>query len=305
MLLNFQDIQSLLADAKAIFGAEFDKLQGELKWQLIAMLVSNSAITTEFGHLGEFPKMREWVGDKQIKDMRAYNYSLTTVEYESTVSIKARKMREAERNRGDRSLSVALGMPEIMKARALAAALWREELTFLALLAGDVDLCFDGQPYFDTAHPNGDQSTFSNEDESGAVDPWYILDSRVSPLMFVEHRAPELIEQTDPNSSDAVFMRGDWRFGIEADGTVGYTIPQVAFRNTATVSAGEIDTVKETMAEYVDDQDNPLHVRPDTIVYGPSNAAAIEEIVLQDRIGSGDSNNRFFGRFKLIESPYL
>lgn len=313
-MLNWQDLANALADSKAEFGPLFQALMEDEKFRQVADVRERASITTDLSHIGFFPTGRRWIGDKHIKAMRAYTYRVTSKEYEATIDVERRRIREAMRNRGDASLAQRLGLPEITQKLAGSAARQYEKLAFEALAYGhnsthpddgDDITCFDGQPFFDTAHPNGDQSTFSNEDESGAVDAWFLCDSRVMPVMLLEVEAPYIATQMDPNTSEFVFRTGRWLMGWEADVGVAYTVPQACFRSTATFNEANLDAHMTTMAQYVNDQGEPLDVMPDTIIYGPSNATAIEELIRENRKSGGDSNNRFFGQFKLIKSGRL
>jgi phage major head subunit gpT-like protein len=314
MPLNWQDVQNAVADSQARFGADFERLLEEGNWQKIASLVPNASLTTDLSHLGFFPTMRRWIGDRHLKRMRAYTYRVESKLFESTVTLSRRNMLDAERNRGDRSLAAALGLPETMRREALAAGDHYDNLVFDALanghlatdpIDGSAITCFDGQPYFDTAHPNANQSTFSNEDEAASVDPWFVCDSRVLPLIVLDHQRVVIENQFDAAMSTHVFLEDEYLMGLRGDQGVAYTVPQACFRNTETFSEAELDSTIDTMLAYVTDQGEPLKVNPDTIIYGPSNRAVIEELILEDRKGSGDSNRRFFGRFKLIMSNRL
>jgi phage major head subunit gpT-like protein len=312
-MLNWANLQNALAIAKAEFGALFEQLLENADWNQVTEVSPRSSITTDLSHLGFFPAARRWIGDKHLKKMRAYTYRVTSEEYEATIEIAKRTIREAERS-GQADLNQALGLPTVMRRLSISANALYDKLAFEALseghnsthsVSGDTITCFDGQPYFDTAHPNGDQSTYSNEDESGAVDAWFLGDSRVPPTMLLEVERPFIATVTDPNSSSYVFKTGKWLMGWEADMGVAYTVPQAWYRSTATFSEANLDAHAVIMAGYVNDQGEPMDVMGDTIVYGPSNQTTIEELIKENRKGGGDSNNRFFGQYKLVKSNRL
>ncbi|MEX6732518.1 Mu-like prophage major head subunit gpT family protein [Pseudomonas aeruginosa] len=47
------------------------------------MIPSTTASNT-YGWLGQFPKLREWIGQRVIKDMAAQGYQITNKLFEST-----------------------------------------------------------------------------------------------------------------------------------------------------------------------------------------------------------------------------
>lgn len=312
-MLNWQNLQNALAIAKAEFGQLLEMLLENADWNAVTEVTERASITTDLSHIGFFPTARRWIGDKHVSKMRAYAYRVTSEEYEATSEIVRRNIREAERS-GQADLNQALGLPAIMRRLSISAGALYDKLAFEALLyghnsthpiSGDTITCFDGQPFFDTAHPNGDQSTYSNEDETGAVNAWFLMDSRVSPTMILEVERPFIATQMDPNTSEFVFRTGKWLMGYEADLGVAYTVPQAIFRSTDNPTEANIDAHEVTVAGYVNDQGEPMDVNLDTIVHGPSNTAAIEELIKEDRKSGGDSNRRFFGKYKLVKSNRL
>lgn len=314
MPLDFQELQNALADSVAIFGADFERLMGEGKWQQVSSIRTGASLVTDLSHLGFFPQMRRWIGDRHLKRMRSYTYRVESKLYESTVTLNRRDVLNADRNRGDASLGAALGLPETMRKEARAAADHYDEITFDALTNGNLSTdpvdgeditCFDGQPFFDTAHPNGNQSTYVNEDEAGSVDAWYLADSRVKPLIVLDHQRVVIENQIDAVMSTHVFLNDEYLMGLRGDQGVAYTVPQSIFRSTETFSETELDATIDIMLGYVNDQGEPLGVQPDTLYYGPSNRAVIEELIKEDRKGGGDSNRRFAGQFNLVMSHRL
>lgn len=51
------------------------------------MKVSSSTATNTYAWLGQFPKMQEWVGDRQIKNMQAQGMTIENKLFESTVAV--------------------------------------------------------------------------------------------------------------------------------------------------------------------------------------------------------------------------
>ena len=64
---------------------------------------------------------------------------------------------------------------------------------------------------------------------------WFLLDTTqpVKPLIYQERKAPMFVEQTEM-SSDAVFLRKQYRYGVECRGAGGYGFWQMAYGSDGT-----------------------------------------------------------------------
>jgi phage major head subunit gpT-like protein len=120
-------------------------------------VLNTSQITEEMDWIQSLPNWREWLGDKFIRRLAAYQYALTCKEYESTIAVKRRDL-EADR----------LGIYQVQAtSQGELAAYFAEERVADAVNNGFTALCFDGKAYFATDHPieakDGSATTFSNK----------------------------------------------------------------------------------------------------------------------------------------------
>lgn len=108
----------------------------------------------KYGWLGQVPKMRLWEGSRKLSGLREYDYSIVNKKYEASIQIDNDKIEDDQYGH----LKTRVGDLAI-KAREFPRVLF-----FDALVAGETELCFDGQPFFDTAHVYyaGDPTTQSN-----------------------------------------------------------------------------------------------------------------------------------------------
>lgn len=62
---------------------------------------------------------------------------------------------------------------------------------------------------------------------------WFLLDTTqvLKPFFYQKRKAPVFVKQVDTDS-DNVFMRGEYRFGVEARGAAGYGLWQQAYGST-------------------------------------------------------------------------
>jgi phage major head subunit gpT-like protein len=189
--------------------------------QLATTILSNTRTNT-YGWLGDFPALREWVGDRVIKDMAESAYQITNKKYESTLGV------DRADNEDDN-----LGVYRTRAQAEAQAVVSFFETNIAALLSGGfAGLCYDGQNFFDTDHPvypnkdgTGNAASKSNiigtGEETNA--PWYLvsLNGVLKPFILQQRCAPEMDEITD-TKNDTVFMKDKYLYGIRYRGNFGY-----------------------------------------------------------------------------------
>jgi phage major head subunit gpT-like protein len=107
----------------------------------------------KYGILGSMPGVKEWLGDRQFKKLRAGDFTIANREWENSV--------EFEKNDIDDD-RIGL-MTELASDFGAEAVQHPDELLIEALVAGESTACFDGQFFFDTDHSWGDSGTQSND----------------------------------------------------------------------------------------------------------------------------------------------
>ena len=53
-----------------------------------AMVVPSTGKENDYSWLSRFPKMREWIGDKVVKALAAFNYTIRNKDWEATVEVE-------------------------------------------------------------------------------------------------------------------------------------------------------------------------------------------------------------------------
>lgn len=299
MIVNKANIQLFFVNLKTTFQ---NALKGTpTQWEKVAQKVPSDGKENHYGWLSDLPEMREWVGDKVLKALSAFKYTVENKDWETTITVKRNDLKD------DQTGHYAT------KARSAGQAGARLPDRIVAGLInnGFTSFCFDGQYFFDTDHPVG-SGTFSNkgtkpfditslagaqasygaartqmqnlrndEGEPLGISPnillvpvaledaakflmtadkigdepniykgtaevvvwsrltsdtaWYLLDTNqlLMPFLYQEREAPHPVEQTGMESDD-VFMRAEYKFGVEARANGGYGLPQTAFGSTGT-----------------------------------------------------------------------
>lgn len=304
MIINKTNLAAVFLTLKTVFNKAFSEAPST--WQKIAMKVPAPSGEADYAWLSNFPKMRRWIGDKVIKSLKAFKYSIKAEDFETTIAVKRKHM---ERDQ------VGIYAPQVQSA-GVSAKEFPDELIYEVVNNSFAAKCFDGQYFIDTDHPvgNGDAAVsvsnkgtkaLSNAKKAAAdasfgaarlamrnfkddegrslnirpnvllVPPalevtaislmthdkladdtpnpykgmaevvcdgrlssdtaWFLLDTTrpVKPFIYQETKAAHFVSQTNPEADD-VFMRGEYKFGAEAEASAGYGFWQTAYGSTGT-----------------------------------------------------------------------
>jgi phage major head subunit gpT-like protein len=142
---------------------KFDKrvAAAEPFYPRLCNIIQSDGADEAYGMLGDAPGVREWLGDRQFKEMRAANFVIANKHWESSLLIRKTDIAD------DR---MGLYGP-LMEQLGIEAAYHPDELLFETALANaDATPCFDGQFFFDTDHVWGDSGTNDNDLTYNATD---------------------------------------------------------------------------------------------------------------------------------------
>jgi len=278
------------------FRMDFERGQANATpmWDRIATLVPSASRSNTYGWLGRFPQMREWVGDRVVKDMQAHSYALDNVSWESTVGVDRDQIE-------DDATGTFTPIFEQMGRES------REKIdrdVFGLLKAGDTVTAYDGQNFFDTDHPvaantdgTGAVTTVSNfDDGGGAPGPgWYLLATggSLKPLIFQQRKAAEFVTKFDPTSSDTVFMSKTYLWGADMRHAVGVGFWQMAYLSRAALTPANLLAAYQTILGYTADGGAPLGIVPDLLVVPPALHGDMVKTVRVDRTDANASNPTF------------
>lgn len=280
MLVNRNNLNDLYQGYSAAFNAGFRNAMPE--WNKIATQVPSTSAQTRYSWLGQFPRLREWVGDRQLKSITAHDYTITNKVYESTVSVLREVIEDDEYGT----------LAPMMQELGYAAATHPDEIVFDLLKNGTSSLGFDGQNFFDTDHPVG--STTASNYTAGGSNAWYVLDtSRSLKPLILQMRKPYNFVRKDAETDDNVIYKREFVYGVDARLNGGYGFWQQAYRHNDTLNSTNFDSVYAAMMSRVSDDGRPLGIRPTLLVVGPSNRAAALSVVKVSTLANGASNPNF------------
>lgn len=275
------------------------------QYSKIAMLVSSNTAVTTYGFLGHFPKMREWIGERQINRMQAQGAIIENKLYESTVGIKRADIEDDQ-----------VGLyRSVVKHAGQSAAELPDDLVFALLKKGKETLCYDGQNFFDTDHP-----CYENVDGTGKNTPqknltvgtdadaptFYLFDTSkaVKAMVYQERKKPEFETKFDPSKSDKAFLEDEYLWGIRARGNAGFGFWQLAHRVEKTAFTVEnIMKVIAQMQSLKTDGNKELDVRPSLILVPP--ALEFEALQLFNAGTINGTTNVLKGRLEVMVSSKI
>lgn len=291
-IINGETLKATSKGFKKVFNEKLIDVKTD--YEKIATVVKSNSITTDYAWLGDTPKMRQWVGDRVIKDLKAHSYTITKKRWEATVGMDR-----------DYILYDNLGVmkPKIQQL-AEEAKTHYDELVFELLETNNN--CYDGSAFFGTHTIN--ETHFSNlgnkiltadsflkaraemrgvvsengrslkirpnllvippeleqtaieilkkdilsngesnitkgmseylvVDDLSSATSWYLMDtSKVIKPMVVQKNREITFTAMDNPSDESVFMRAEFRYGVDSEDNVGYGLWQLAYKSTGTVA---------------------------------------------------------------------
>lgn len=109
---------------------------------LIAMQVDSTTLDESYNWFETVPKMREWIGERQLSGLAAVNYTIRNKDWEATLEVDRNEIEDDK---------LGLIKPRIAQL-AMEAVRAQEDLVVTQLEAGTTGLAYDGQFFFDTDH---------------------------------------------------------------------------------------------------------------------------------------------------------
>lgn len=303
MIVTAASVAALQVGFKKSFQDAFNATRPNSDYTKVATIVNSTSKSETYGWLGKFPKMREWVGDRVIKDMEAFGYTIVNKDFEATVGVDRNDIE-------DDNLGV---YAPLFAEMGHSAAQQPDDLVFSLLKAGGTTTCYDGQYFFDTDHPSFDETgaatVASNIDNSGdgAGNPyWYLLDTTrpLKPLIFQERKKAQFVSKTDPNTSDTVFMSKQFVYGADARSNAGFGLWQMAYASNAALNGDNLDAAIEAMRSLRDVNGRPLGIKPSMLVVGPKLRSAANKAV-KVMLSDGGASNANYNAVEVLDTDWV
>lgn len=146
MIINPQNLRGIYVAFNTLFNKAFEDQTPT--YDRIATVVPSTTDAETYAWLGDIPGMREWLGDREIKNLSGSAYTIRNKDFELTVAVP-RNMIEDDK--------IGLYNPSIQMLGE-SAAMHPDELVYALLASGFTKLCYDGKPFFAADHPVGEKS---------------------------------------------------------------------------------------------------------------------------------------------------
>lgn len=297
MIINQVNMANLYVALNTVFNAAF---QGEESfYDRVAMTVPSTTGSNDYKFMLQFPMLREWLGDRQIRSLAAAHLIIINRDYEATVEVDRNDIEDDQ-----------LGVYSPIVAELGRAAKQHPDMLIAELMAaGLTTACYDGQYFFSASHPVG--AGVQSNTGGGSGTPWYLLDAtrNIKPFIFQRRSLPQLVRQDRPDD-EHVFMRKKFRYGVDYRGAVGYGLWQLAYICKEALTPTNYATAVAAMKSFTNDEGVPLGIKPSLLVVPPSLEAAGRELlqaemILGDDTAGGSKTNVWRGTAELLVVPWL
>lgn len=143
-MIDAKELNAIEKLVREEFGGAF--MGAPTSYQLFTTEISDTENTSWFEWIGALPRVKEWVGNRQIEQMKQYDYSIKSKNWELTILQNYAKL-------FDKSKTKLAAMTK-QKVAGLGQQFRQDypaETIISALEAGTVNLAYDGIPFFSNA----------------------------------------------------------------------------------------------------------------------------------------------------------
>ncbi|MCI8503663.1 MAG: head protein [Hungatella sp.] len=143
MIINAGNLRALNTSYSTAYNKGFNSV--EPTYQRIASRIPSTSKIQEYNWLGQFPQLREWIGDREIQNLSAYKYQIENLHFEMTVGVDRDEIED------DQYGIYTLNMENM----GVQARKHPDKLVYKLLMGGFANLCYDGKPFFSEEHKCG------------------------------------------------------------------------------------------------------------------------------------------------------
>ena len=134
---------------KAIFQKTFNETGGGARDH--ATLVESNDLSEKYAWLGNFPNMKEWIGDRDVQALQDFGYYLENKLFEASITVPNLHIQYDK---------IGIYKPAIQQM-AMDAKQFGGELVANVKIDGETGLCYDGETFFSANHTVG-TDTYAN-----------------------------------------------------------------------------------------------------------------------------------------------
>ncbi len=280
------------------------------KWSFLATSTGRSEL---YPRLDMLPGLRRWTGDRVVYDLSAKFFTIENEPFEETIRADAHQV-EDDQYGFLSGVAAQIGQDAAQQPDLMTTGLFRN---------GTTQPTYDGQYFFDTAHPNynalGQPTALPNymPASNGYTGPsWYLLDtSKVQKPFIFQTRQPFRIVPKFALTDNPVFFDKEIIWGVDGRCAAGYGLWQLAYRSDNALTVANLETARAAMAALRRPNGTPmgigmtgLQLVVPTSLYPQARAYCENEFLPagDPLVGtSGTASNTFKGLATAIENPWL
>jgi len=146
MLVNQANLTAVFINLKTTFNKAFEVAPS--LWEKTTMKVPSGSGQNNYVWLSRFPKMRKWLGDKALKTLEAFKYTIVNDDFEATVEVDRNDIEDD---------NIGIYAPQAQEAGFSSKQL-PDEIDADLKNNAFINECFDGQYFYDTDHSVADES---------------------------------------------------------------------------------------------------------------------------------------------------
>ena len=309
MEVSFGALQSINDGVSLEFNSQLSA--NETRFQKFTQKTNSTGRNTVYPRLNMLPGLRPWTGDRVVNSLSQVTFQINNVLYESTIGV-ARTDIEDDQYGILTGAAAALGETTARLPDLLVAAL---------LKAGHSTLCYDGQNFFDTAHPDftstGAGTTSSNYAAGGAA-PWFLMDvSHTQKPVIYQTRRPFALIPKFSMMDPQVFWNKEFEWGVDGRSNAGFGIWQYAYMSNAALTVENLIAARTAMATYRRPDGSPMGVNGRLLVVGSSLYPTAKALASAEQIPNTYSStyvggtavglypNPAYGMFEAYEDEWL
>lgn len=140
MIINQSTIRDTFQSFNTVFNMAFQEVKPQ--FSRVAMEVPSETKDETYAWLGAVPSMREWIGEREVKNLSSYGYTIQNRDFELTVSVPRNDIE-------DDSIGVYKPMFQDL---AYSAGRHPDKLVFSLFSKSFSEKCFDGKPFVSESH---------------------------------------------------------------------------------------------------------------------------------------------------------
>ena len=300
-----QTLNLLRTTVRGEFKNAFLEANANSVYKKLVTEIPSSTKSNTYGWLSKFPQMREWAGDRVVKDMSESSYQIANKKYEATLEVDRTDIEDDN-----------LGQyPMIARSMAQEASDFLDREVAKLIAQGFENTCYDGQHFFDEEHPvypktdgTGTATLVSNIYKKTNADtgtPWFLLslNKELKPFI-VQNRTGMEMEAITDTQNENVFMKDKYLYGIRHRGNCGYGLWQQAVASKADLNAENFEKAYQLMQGFKRDGGDPMGITPTTLLVPPSLRSAAKKVIDRLTLENGEGNINYKA-VEIIVNPWL